>query len=174
MITFAPDKQERYIRMNYDGMFTGTAPTLRVLEAAYGIDAAEGWTEIQIRDLSEFAGCRDKLKIEQVRAVAGVIQTHYGHLKVTELMVFFSLFKAGKFGSFYGSVDGLRVTESLVKFLKIRQNELARIYAQQEEAEQARRNAESRANAITYKEHLRRQALEREAASRQEETPADT
>ena len=174
MLTFAPNKQDDYVRLGTDRMFMGTAPTLIVLEAAYGIKSAEGWTEIQIRDLSEFAGCRDKLDIKQIANVAKVIHTHYGHLKVTELMLFFSLFKAGKYGSFYGSVDNLRITEALNRFMDFRFKEINRLREQQIEAEQARRDAESRANAITYKEHLRRQALERDAASRQAETPDDT
>lgn len=111
--------------------YTGKAPTLSVLNDAFGCSTTEAWLAVQIRDLSEFSGCRDKLDIENIDKLAKVIIASFHHLKVTELMHFFLLFKSGKYGKFYGAVDGLVITEALQEFCHDRNETLHRIYEEE-------------------------------------------
>lgn len=111
----------------------GTAPTLNVLTHAFGDDAAESWLEIQLTDLSEFSGCKEKLDARQAERLAKVIMTMFGFYKVTELMYFFMLFKSGKFGKFYGIVDGMAITTALQQFRGIRNNMVAQFYDEEME-----------------------------------------
>lgn len=121
LTAFNPDVQ--YLCAdNLERCFMGSAPTLAVVREAFSTATVESWLEIQLRDLSEFSGCKDKLTIQQLDEIARVIYTMFPYLKVTELAYFFLLFKSGKFGKFYGSVDGLKITESLQSFLKMRSN----------------------------------------------------
>lgn len=114
--------------------FMGDAPTLNVVAEAFGRAAAVSWLAVQLNDLAEFSGCRDKMGGRQMERVAMVILTAYGHLKATELMYFFLLFKSGRFGRFYGAVDGLAITEALCRFQRLRDE---RLQAYEREADEA-------------------------------------
>lgn len=127
----------------------GTAPCLSVLRLAYGDNIAETWMAIQLRDLSEFSGCRTKLSTEQIDNISKVIISMFGFLKVTEMMYFFLLFKSGKFGKFYGAVDGLVITEALQDFLKIRNERLCAY----ENEDRERLDKLERENTISYEEY---------------------
>ena len=133
--------------------YTGTAPTLSVVRQAYGDTVAESWLEIQLKDLSEFAGCKEKLSVRQIEQTAKVIMLNFHFLKVTEMMHFFILFKGGKFGKFYGAVDGLVITEALQDYLKLRREALEFYRRKQEEKERAANEAEHARNAMTYEEY---------------------
>lgn len=151
LLTFNPGRQFAVSR-HKDRCFTGFAPTLFVLAEAFGANVAHSWLAIQIRDLSEYAGSREKLSTEQIDQITKTVSLAFGYLKVTELMYFFFLFKSGKFGHFYGAVDGLVITESIREFLTLRSRELDRIEREERErlkAEQDEREAPFR---ISYEE----------------------
>lgn len=131
---FNPDMQYDYC-VNIKRVYTGKAPTLRVLNDAFGKNVTEAWLAIQIRDLSEFSGCKDKLDIEQIDKLAKVIIASFKHLTVTELMHFFLQFKSGKYGKFYGAVDGLVITEALQDFCRERNEILHSIYEEERKRE---------------------------------------
>ena len=76
-------------------VYTGKAPTLSVLNEAFGKNITETWLAIQIRNLSEFSGVKDKLDTAQIDMLAKTIIATFHYLKVTELMHFFLLFKSG-------------------------------------------------------------------------------
>lgn len=126
----------------------GKAPTLSVVNEAFGKNITETWLAIQIRNLSEFSGVKDKIDTSQIDALAKVIIATFKFLKVTELMHFFLLFKSGKYGKFYGSVDGLVITEALQDFCRERNEKIW----QYEEAERKR------------KEEIERERHDKEAA----------
>ena len=132
--------------------YTGKAPSLKVISEAYGENITETWLEIQLRDLSEFAGCKDKLSIQQIEQIAKVIILEFSFLKATELMHFFILFKSGKFGKFYGAVDGLVITEALQEFRQLRRERLWELEQKRAREERARRDAEYAKNAMSFDE----------------------
>lgn len=140
LTAFNPDVQ--YLCAdNLKRCFMGSAPTLAVVREAFGVATLESWLEIQLRDLSEFSGCKEKLTTEQLDAIARVIFTMFPFLKVTELAYFFLLFKSGKFGKFYGAVDGLKITESLQTFLQIRAAHVAAYMDEERNRQEAEEDA---------------------------------
>lgn len=120
-----------------DRCFFGNAPQLGALCSAYGRDQAQTWLEIQLIDLSEFAGCRDKLTSNQISQLAEIIINTCSHLKLTELMLFFQRFKACDYGRFYGSVDPMVITGALTRFKEQRSAALEKHRMEQERREQA-------------------------------------
>lgn len=134
LTVFNPAMQSVYATDKYR-CFKGTAPSLGVLAQAYDQSTADAWIEIQLRDLSEYSGCREKLSIEQLSEIARVIRVEWGYLKVTELMYFFHKFKAGAYGKFYGAVDGLVITSAIQDFMEDRRAYLTRL--EQEEQKKA-------------------------------------
>lgn len=152
MTVFNPDKQAEYCA-HLDRCFIGNAPSLYRTKIAYGNNAAESWLEIQIRDLSEFTGCKGKMTIAQIEETSRIIVNNYGYLKITELMYFFQLFKAGRFGKFYGAVDGLVITTSLLEFLKIRASELDRLEKIQKEQQREENESYIKLTSVTWDEY---------------------
>ncbi len=88
---------------------------------------AETWIECQIKEMSEYTGCKDKMSVQQTEDIAKIILAAYPFLKATEIMLFFWWFKAGRYGRFYGAVDAMVITTALRQFLKDRRDNLARI-----------------------------------------------
>lgn len=95
---------------------------------------------IQLAELSEYAGVKEKLTTRQLTDTALLIQQMYGHFKVTELMLFFRQFKSGRYGRFYGSVDPMLIMTALETFAGERAGKIS-IYAR--EREKAAREAAS-------------------------------
>ena len=151
MTLFNPHKQFAFCK-NKDRCFTGLAPTLNVVDKAFGERITESWLAIQIRDLSEYAGSREKLSTEQIDQITKTVHLAFRYLKVTELMYFFFLFKSGKFGHFYGAVDGLVITESLREFVKLRNAELDRIDREERERRKAEEDEREAPFRISYEE----------------------
>ena len=123
LVTFNPSKQIEYCE-HLERCFIGLAPTLHQMKIAYSVSRVEMWLEIQLHDLSEYTGVTIKPTPEQLEAIAQTIILKFGYLKLTELMVFFQKFKAGEYGVFYGSFDGLLITAAIVQFLTYRSHKL--------------------------------------------------
>lgn len=135
-------KQEKAIMGDY--------PTLFDICLAYGKTFAEQWLYPQIADLSTFTGAKN-LDKEQMHKLASVIAAEYRFLKVTELLLFFHRFKAGRYGRFYGSVDPMVITCALRDFMQER-NALLDLY---ERAEKERIASENKQPTMTYEEWLK-------------------
>lgn len=112
---FNPDMQ-RQVCATPDACMFNDLPTLADL-TAYGTRFPTAWLVPQLKNLSEFCGCRDKMQAQQLEECAFVIATEFQFLKVTEVMLFMHRFKAGRYGRFYGAVDPLVITTSLRNFL---------------------------------------------------------
>lgn len=146
LTTFNPDAQ-REICVYDDVCFFGGAPTLFLLNNAYGSQTAAMWLVPQLYNLSEYCGCKDKLSGGQLKECASVIASQFGYLSVTELMLFFYRFKSGRYGRFYGSVDPLVITTSLRDFLKERAN------AYDKHEQEQRRKKDEEGTKMTWEEY---------------------
>ena len=145
-----PTRQSELAMHPYDCMF-GNHPELNAIRKAYGAKAPVAWLIPQLKDLSEFCGLKDKLSEEQMLQCAHIISTEYGYLKTSELMLFFHLFKSGRYGQFYGAIDPLKITTALCKFLNDRNDYFYRL--DQKRKDEARMKA--REGAVTYEEYRR-------------------
>ena len=127
LAAYSPDKQTEYVSKYHDRCFAGKAPTLRNYAATHGRDNVRLWLSVQIKDLCEFTGVK-KMSPDIMNQTAGTIIAQWPSLKLTELMVFFHLFKAGQYERFFGVADPIVLTSSLKSFVEgYRERELARI-----------------------------------------------
>lgn len=148
MVTFNPDCQMQ-ICDNADLCFFGDYPTLAKIRE-YGKNTPVIWLVPQLINLSEYCGCKEKLKIEQLEEVARIIARDFYYLKISEIMLFFSRFKSGYYGKFYGAVDPLVIMKSLRIFVQDRRYVL--VYHDQERKYQEKIESEKRAVSYeTYK-----------------------
>ncbi len=129
----------------------GNHPTIAKLQDKFGNGYPTAWMMIHLHDLSEFCGCKEKLSGRALQQCASVMASEFYWLKISELILFFHRFKAGRYGRFYGSVDPLVITTSLREFVKERN---ARI-AEKETAEALERIERTRKGAITYEDYLK-------------------
>ena len=67
-------------------------------------------------------------------------------------MLFFSRFKAGRYGRFYGNVDPMVITSALVVFRRERAEAIAKHEAEEREKEREMQASE----AISYEEYMKR------------------
>ena len=128
-----PDVQSLFAK-NPQTAVMGDYPTLTDINIAYGKDFADLWLMPQITNLAAYTGAKN-LTLDQERDLARVIATEYHYFKITELLVFFHRFKAGRYGRFYGSVDPMVITCALREFRRER-NDLIGLYEQQRREEE--------------------------------------
>lgn len=107
------------------------------------------WLKVQLLDLALFTGVR-KPSEEQIQMLCETILANYGYLKVTELMVFFSKFKAGQFERFFGTFDAMVITNSLASFIELRKNWKFEAYQHEENEKRAKRHE----NTVPMPEYL--------------------
>jgi len=101
---------------------TGDYPTLAEVKRDYGKKIPIAWLIPQLQNLSWYCGVRDKLDQRQLEECAYIIATEFWHLKVSEIMLFFHRFKAGRYGKLFGTIDPLMICRSLREFVKERDN----------------------------------------------------
>lgn len=151
LVKFSPARQADYCR-NAESCLGRSTPTIGAVSRAYGQNVAETWIEIQLNDLSEFAGCKAKMSLAQIAETARVIEAGYGYLNITELMLFFFKFKMGGYGKFYGSVDGLAITNALNEFCAWRRERLEVRRRAEEKAKREKLYALWKQQAVSYEQ----------------------
>lgn len=137
---FNPSLQRAYCK-DVRRVHMGTAPTIATVREAYGANIAEAWLEVQLNNLSEFAGCKDKLNREQREETAQMIIETYGYYKVTEFMLFFHRFKRCDYGKFYGAVDPMVIMAAMKDFAEERLTAIKRYEREIEREQQAQTDA---------------------------------
>lgn len=113
---------------NEQDAYMGQYPTLNQLDELCERRTSVAWLIPQLVNLSEYCGCKDKMTIGMIEECASVIAAMFGYLKISELMLFFFLFKGGKYGKFYGAIDPLTITCALNSFINKRAEDLSFYY----------------------------------------------
>lgn len=149
LTAYNPANQIRYCR-DLQRCFLGHAPTIGSVAEAYGQETAESWLEIQLNDLSEFAGCKEKLTEAKRTEIAAMIFEDYPHFKLTEFMLFFHKFKKGEYGRFYGAVDPMIILNAVKDFNAERNQVHARRERQLEKERQAAAEMEAESLKARY------------------------
>ena len=148
---FTPDLQIAAAR-HPERTYTGTAPTLATIAVGYGEPVAIVWICIQLENVNLFAGVKEKMPVSRQKELSALILTEYPFLKASEILLFFHRLKCGRYGRFYGSVDALTITTSLLQFMDERRKESVR-YRQPDTVAPATTTPSS--SGITYEEYLR-------------------
>lgn len=149
---FDPIKQAE-LCSSVRNIFDTGSPALATVARAYGNTETESLLMLYIHDLSEYAGAKEKLSPRQTHELAAVILSEYGYLTVSEITYFFYLFKAGRFGRFYGAVDRLLIATALREFIEIRNTHLSRIQNEKMVRKQREDRQRARAESVTYEEY---------------------
>lgn len=152
LMAYNPDAK-RQICTDEHNCYFGNYPTLAEINREYGLNTSQAWLMPQLYNLSEYCGVKDKLTPGQYKELAFVIATQYYYLKISELMLFFHRFKAGYYGVFYGNVDPLVITTSMLTFVKERNAEIAKEHERQRKASETTAEQRQEAYEAWCKEH---------------------
>lgn len=159
LVRFNPAAQQSITAQNTELCFFAGYPTLAKLRAGYGDKIPEMWLVPQLVDLSEYCGVKDKLSQRQLDDLASVIAGEFFYLKVSELLLFFRWFKAGRYGRFYGNVDPLVITTALRDFCTERA-EIIDKHEREMASEQAKAAA-SKGETMTLEEWKKKHGIEK-------------
>ena len=94
---FTPDLQIATAR-NEARAYLGSAPSLEVIAEGYGWQTAIVWLCIQIENLNNFTGVREKMPVARQKDLAALILAEYPNLKASEILLFFHRLKCGATG----------------------------------------------------------------------------
>lgn len=108
-------------------MITGSSPTLKTVMTAYP-QAPNGiydWLNAHLVDLAIFDGKTASAVAYQINSISHSIVEKYHYLKLTEIMLFFSMFKAGELvdkngedlTKMYGTFSGKVILAALRNFV---------------------------------------------------------
>ena len=135
-------------------VFREDTPSLGRIDVTYGKGASVSWLFDILQSMFMFLGVTsDKFSKEQVYDLARTIVSQYSHLKIGEVMLFISRFKAGMYGKFYGDTSyALSVSTAINTFMEERNEFYARLERERNE-EKMRKEIEG---AISFQEYKRR------------------
>lgn len=149
---FTPALQT-FAAREWEKAYTGTAPSLAAIVQGYNEETAIVWLCLQLEDINLFAGVKEKMPVARQKELARLILTEYSHLKASEFLLFFHRLKCGRYGRFYGSVDALFISSSLLQFMDERRRDRATLAERREREE---KQISSSSTGITYAEYLER------------------
>lgn len=105
--------------------YNADCPTLNQYESLYGEGSAAYWVEIQILGLFGSSSCRDKGIVDGVQLFCQSFAYQVGQFKLSELMLFFSRYKAGRYDDSFSTFNTRRIGNAFFKeFLTERNREL--------------------------------------------------
>lgn len=117
-----------YVLLNWEKAYTAKCPSLAEVKRDLGVDVASLWIEGQITALYGASSNRDQGIVDGIHFFANSFTAHVLSFKLTELMLFFARYKAGKYNNSYTSFDTLKIGNAFFKeFIPERNNELDRI-----------------------------------------------
>lgn len=134
--------------------YFGQHPTLARLAKDYGRNCPVMWLSAQLYALNEYAGAR-KMDTAQIEDAARTFATAWYYLKVSEIMLFLTRVKSGRYGDFYGSVDAIRLGAMCEQF----QKERVAAYDRRERELARQRIEQGAKDAISREEYNRRHGL---------------
>ena len=130
-----------YALSNPDKAYMASCPTLLDYGKLYGSEYPSDWIHIQVLALYGSSNNKDVGVADGIKLFAQSFALEVKTYKISELMLFFARYKAGKYDNSFASFDAKRIGNAFFsEFIKERNRELDRITREQtqEEIEQRR------------------------------------
>lgn len=107
------------------------------------------WMRGQLIAVSAFANVRDKMSDWQMTALCQQILADNPTITMLEFVLFCARLRSGKYESFYGSIDPMRILKSFDEFLSDRRIDYSRKLERQEQERRERETEETKKNAVS-------------------------
>ena len=150
-----------YTLSNPDKAYMASCPTLAAYDRLFGEGCAEDWICTQITVLFAASSSREKGLADGIRLFATAFAGEVRQYKLSELMLFFARYKAGKYDNSYASFDAKRIGNAFFKeFLKERVYEIDKCERSklQQQIEERRFTPPEGHTSYTWYQELKRRA----------------
>lgn len=105
--------------------YTANCPTLMQYDALYGLGSSEYWIETQVSGIFGASNSKEKGVADGIRIFCQSFAAEAKGFKLSELMLFFARYKAGRYDNSFASFDSRRIGNAFFKeFLPERNREL--------------------------------------------------
>lgn len=150
-----------HVIANPDKAYTSDTPTMNDCFDSFGEPEAALWINAQITALYGTSSNRDFGVVDGISIFSHSFAAEVRRFKLTELMLFFARYKAGKYDNSYASFDARRIGNAFFKeFLPERNRELDRITREleQKRIEQRRFTPPEGYTSLSYYQEIKRRA----------------
>lgn len=157
---FSPDNWG-YVSQNPERAYKAQCPTLLQYDSLYGEGSSDLWVEIMVTGLFGASSSREKGNANGIRIFCQSFAAQVKCFKLSELMLFFSRYKAGRYDNSYSSFDARRIGNAFFKeFIPERNNELDRINrnAEQERIDKRRFTPPEGYSSLSWYQELKKRA----------------
>ena len=132
---FAPNNWG-YALSNPERAYTASCPTLLDYGKLYGFDYPADWIRLQVLALYGSSNNKDVGIADGIKLFAQSFAQEVKNYKLSELMLFFARYKAGKYDNSFASFDAKRIGNAFfTEFTKERNRELDRINRERTQSE---------------------------------------
>lgn len=159
-VDYNPDLQGKLAKSNLtlaDIAKNDNIPSLANIRSVYGEDSAVRWLKVQFDSLNDYSEQGKGITDSQLNELCNLVLGEYYWMNLAEICNFISRFKLGKYGQFYGAIGPMKITSSLLEYLKERRIDIER-YEREQYRLQRQKEIEDRSNnRISYAEYLERE-----------------
>lgn len=125
-----------YALSNPEKAYMAECPTMLAYEKLYGEGVSADWVYMQVLALYGSSGNKDKAVSDGILLFAQAFAQEVKTYKLSELMLFFARYKAGRYDNSYASFDAKRIGNAFFhEFIRERNNELDKITKEQTQKE---------------------------------------
>ena len=168
-VDYNPDLQGKLAKSNLtlaDIALNDNIPSLANIRSVYGDDNALRWLKVQFDSLNDYAEQGKGITDKQLDELCILVLGEYYWMNLAEICNFISRFKLGKYGQFYGAIGPMKISCSLLEYVKERRIDIDRHEREQYRIQREKEIEERGNNRISYAEY---QELKRWAESGDEE-----
>lgn len=160
-VDYNPDLQRKLAKSNLtlaDIAKNDNIPSLANIRSVYGEDSAVRWLKVQFDSLNDYAEQGKGITDSQLNELCNLVLGEYYWMNLAEICNFIARFKIGKYGQFYGSIGPMKITCSLLEYIKERRIDIERYERNQYRMLRQKEIEERGNNGISYEEYLERES----------------
>ena len=159
-VDYNPDLQGKLAKSNLtlaDIAMNDNIPSLSIIRSVYGEDNALRWLKVQFDSLNDYAEQGKGIADSQLDELCILVLGEYYWMNLAEICNFISRLKLGKYGQFYGAIGPMKITCSLLEYIKERRIDIERYEREQYRIQRQKEIEERGNNMIPYAEYLDRE-----------------
>lgn len=156
-VDYNPDLQGKLAKSNLtlaDIAMNDNIPSLSIIRSVYGEDNALRWMKVQFDSLNDYAEQGKGIADLQLDELCILVLGEYYWMNLAEICNFISRLKLGKYGPFYGAIGPMKITCSLLNYIKERRIDIERYEREQYRIQRQKEIEERGNNSISYAEYL--------------------
>lgn len=104
-----------YALQNPERAYMADCPSLMQYDALYGCGSSEYWIDIQVSGIFGASNSKEKGVADGIRIFCQSFASQVKAYKLSELMLFFARYKAGKYDNSFASFDARRIGNAFFK-----------------------------------------------------------